>query len=100
MANYFYRRGNRVPVDEVQGVVGVRVESATRAGVARDAIGGSVDPARAAGFAQPVPAEELAALSAAGWSLVQPSADLTAVMKPNGSRLGNWLLNTLDNRFE
>ncbi len=81
MAKYFYRRGQKVPVDEVQGVVGVRVESAARAGVARDAIGGAVDPARAALFAQPVPAEELAALSAAGWSLVQPSADLTTTAR-------------------
>ncbi len=78
MANYFYRRGQKVPVDPVQGVVGVQVDSAARAGVARNAIGGAVDPTRAAVFAQPVPAEELAALSAAGWSLVQPSDSLTA----------------------
>ena len=81
MAKYFYRRGQKVPVDEVQGVVGVRVESAARAGVAREAIGGAVDPARATVFVQPVPAEELAALSAAGWLLVQPSADLTAAAR-------------------
>ncbi|MDM0108783.1 S8 family serine peptidase [Variovorax sp. J22R24] len=86
MANYFYRRGQRVPVDEVQGVVGVRVESATRAGVASAAIGSSVDPVQAAVFAQPVPAEEVAALSAAGWSLVHPSADLTATARAARSR--------------
>ena len=81
MAKYFYRRGQKVPVAEVKGVVAVRVESAARAGVDRDAIGAEVDPARAAAFAQPVPAEELAALAAAGWSLVQPSADLTATAR-------------------
>lgn len=86
MAKYFYRRGQKVPVDEVHGVVGVQVDSAASAGVARDAIGGAVDGARAAVFAQPVPAEELAALSAAGWSLVQPSAHLTATARAARSR--------------
>ncbi len=81
MAKYFYRRGQKVPVADVAGVVGVRVESAARAGVSRDALGAAVDPARAAAFAIPVPEEELAALSAAGWSLVKPSADLTSTAR-------------------
>ncbi len=81
MAKYFYRRGVKVPVAEVKGVVGVRVESAERAGVTRSAMGATVDPAAAAAFAQPVPAEELAALAAAGWSLVQPSAELTSTTR-------------------
>ena len=86
MATYFYRRGQKVPVAEIKGVVGVLVESAARAGVGRDAIGAAVDPAGAAAFAQPVPAEELAAFAAAGWSLVQPSADLTATARAARSK--------------
>ncbi len=78
MANYFYRRGEKIAVANVQGVVGVRVDSAARAGVGRSALGTSVDPAQMTAFTTPVPEEELAALSAAGWSLVQPSADLTS----------------------
>jgi subtilisin family serine protease len=86
MAKYFYRRGQKVPVAQINGVIGVRVESATRAGVGRDAIGAAVDPGRTAAFAQAVPAEELAALAAAGWSLVQPSQDLTATARAARSK--------------
>jgi hypothetical protein len=55
MAKYFYRRGQKVPVAEVQGVVGVRIESATSAGVARGAIGDAVDQAGTTAFARFLP---------------------------------------------
>jgi subtilisin family serine protease len=73
MAKYFYRRGKKVPVSEVEGVLAVQVDTAARRTFDARAYGQPVGPTRDAGFATDAPTEELEALAAAGWVFVQPS---------------------------
>jgi hypothetical protein len=73
MERYFYRRGERVPVSEVEGVLAVQVDPASRGAVRADAFGQAVEVTREIGFATDVPTEELEALASAGWNFVQPS---------------------------
>jgi subtilisin family serine protease len=96
MDRYFYRRGRRVPVDEIEGVVAVQVEPtalegpAVRGGpgdevTALAAIGEVVDidelvPRSRSLDAQPeVPEEERAALREAGWRFVRPTRSRAAL---------------------
>jgi hypothetical protein len=73
MERYFYRRGHKVLVSEVEGVLAVQVDKATRASVGAEAFGQPIEATRGAGFASDAPTEELEALTSAGWVFVQPS---------------------------
>lgn len=73
MERYFYRRGKRVPVSEVEGVLAVQVEASSRADVGAEAFGQPIEVARGVAFTTDVPTEELEALASAGWGFVQPS---------------------------
>ena len=73
MERYFYRRGQRVPVSEVEGVLAVQVEASSRADVQAEAFGQPIEVARGVVFTTDAPAEELEALASAGWVFVQPS---------------------------
>ena len=78
MERYFYRRGERIPVTEIDDVVAVRVA---------DNLRGSVNPASlgeiAVGAAAPRPAlqlddQEAQALEADGWLFVRPASPIAA----------------------
>lgn len=73
MERYFYRRGQRVPVSEVENVLAVKVEASSRTEVGAEAFGQSIEIAQEAAFTTNAPTEELEALASAGWVLVQPS---------------------------
>jgi subtilisin family serine protease len=73
MERYFYRRGQRVPVSEVEGVLAVQVEASSRADVRAEAFGQPIEIARGVAFATDASSEELEGLASAGWVFVQPS---------------------------
>lgn len=77
MDKYFYRRGQKVPVTEVEGVMAIQVESNSRGLLGADAFGQTLEVNRSAGFSSEAPSEELAALASAGWVFVQPSLAFT-----------------------
>ena len=86
MERYFYRRGQQVPVTEVEGVVAVQVTADERAVVGAEAFGQALAASPEAGFATNAPAEELAALAAAGWVFVQPSPAFAATAQSTEDR--------------
>jgi len=73
MERHFYRRGRKVVVSEIEGVVAVQVDPDARAAVRAEAFGQPIEATRGAGFASDAPGEELEALRSAGWVFVQPS---------------------------
>lgn len=73
MQRFFYRRGQKVPVTEVQGVRAVQLDAATRSGGSAEKIGKPVKICVENGFESDAPEEEVAGLSSAGWVFVQPS---------------------------
>lgn len=77
MEKYFYRRGQKIPVTEVEGVMAVQVESNSRGLLGADAFGQTLEVNRSAGFSSEASSEELAALASAGWVFVQPSPAFT-----------------------
>ncbi|WP_199554563.1 S8 family serine peptidase [Sandaracinobacteroides hominis] len=78
MARYFYRRGEKVPVTEVSGVVAVKV----RPGAESMALGPAMEATAAAGFSADLPDAEKAALAAAGWAFVRPEGGAEAMAAP------------------
>ena len=73
MERYFYRRGRKVQVSEVEGVLAVQVDTAARGAVGAEAFGQPIEVARGAGFTSDASTEELEALSSAGWVFIQPT---------------------------
>jgi len=78
MSKYFYRRGEKVPVSEIVGVMAVQQETATLSGLDAQALGQRVDTSTSGVFTADVPEEELQALASAGWLLMQPSDNVRA----------------------
>jgi subtilisin family serine protease len=76
MERYFYRRGQKVQITEVEGVLAIQVEAAARGTFRAEALGKPLRAAREVGFTADVPAEELEALQSAGWFFVKPSREL------------------------
>ena len=72
MERYFYRRGERVPVTEVEGVLAVQVEASARAMVDYSLFGEEATGERAAQPAMEIDEEEAKALSDSGWIFVRP----------------------------
>src|SRR5690606_21317076 len=72
MQRYFYRRGEKVPVTEVQGVRAVQLNPASRSAGIVEKIGKSVNICIGNGFKADAPREEVAGLTSAGWVFVQP----------------------------
>lgn len=73
MERHFYRRGERVTVNEVDGVVAVKADEIARSGTGLERLG---EMAAGAGVEAPdleVADEEASALARAGWVLVRPS---------------------------
>lgn len=77
MEKYFYRRGQKILVTEVEGVLAVQMEGGSRGLFSLDAFGEPLEVARGAQFAKDVTSEELTALNSAGWFFVQPSPAFT-----------------------
>lgn len=73
MERYFYRRGQRVAVSEVENVLAVQVKASSRDDVRAEAFGQPIEVARGVTFTTDTPTEELEALASAGWIFVQPS---------------------------
>lgn len=80
MERYFYRRGERVAITEVDGVLAVQVDPTTTATVDRARLGAPATLAGAAGPALQLDDQESQALAAAGWIFVRPQADTAAAM--------------------
>ena len=78
MDRYFYRRGQKVPVTQVEGVLAVQMDETARGTTERFALGAAIDMAPEAGFAIAVPDEERTALASAGWVFVQPTRAFAA----------------------
>ncbi len=78
MERYFYRRGQKVPVSEIEGVLAVQLDAASRANVRAEAFGQPIEVARGVAFTAEAPTEELEALTSAGWVFVQPSREFAA----------------------
>ncbi len=84
MERYFYRRGERVRVEEVEGVVAVQLVPASRDELRAEArdrpgalgLGDPVAVSRGSGFVRAAPAEEVNALASAGWLFVRPTQTL------------------------
>ncbi|HZK05011.1 MAG TPA: S8 family serine peptidase [Actinomycetaceae bacterium] len=74
MERYFYRRGKRVPVTEVEGVVAVQVDP--NAPPAPSILGDSPEDARAEVSDLGLPEEEAQALAESGWRFVRPTREL------------------------
>ncbi len=55
MERYFYRRGQRVVVSEVEGVLAVQVDAAAHANVSAEAFGQPIDAARGVTFTTDAP---------------------------------------------
>lgn len=81
MEKYFYRRGQKVPVSEIEGVLAVQVDADTRASVSMESFGEEVESTRGAAFAADAPREEVDAFASAGWVFVKPSTTLTASLR-------------------
>ena len=77
MEKYFYRRGQKIPVTEVEGVLAVQLEGGSRGLLSPDAFGEPIEVARGGQFAADASSEELEALKSAGWFFVQPSSSFT-----------------------
>lgn len=78
MERYFYRRGERIPVTEVDGVVAVRVADNLRGSVDVATFGEPATGARATQPALQLDDQEARALAAAGWVLVRPASTIAA----------------------
>lgn len=78
MERYFYRRGERIPVTEVDGVVAVRVADDARGSVDVATFGEPVAGARAMRPALELNDQEAQALAAAGWVFVRPAREISA----------------------
>jgi hypothetical protein len=72
MERYFYRRGERISVTEVEGVLAVQVDASARATIDLNLFGESVTGERAAQPAIEIDEEEAKALSDSGWIFVRP----------------------------
>lgn len=83
MERYFYRRGQRVPVNEVDGVLAVQVEEGAKRADGSEAgdLGRPAAGARADEQALVVPDEEAEALARAGWVFVRPSEKIDAAAR-------------------
>jgi Subtilase family len=73
MDRYFYRRGERVPVAEVDGVLAVQVEESTSADAGDTDFGELAAGERAPKPALAMDEEEADALSRSGWIFVRPA---------------------------
>jgi hypothetical protein len=82
MERYFYRRGQRVQVSELEGVLAVQVDPAASANVTAGAFGDPVEVPSAAAVPADAPSEELQALSAAGWVFVRPTRSMAELAHP------------------
>jgi subtilisin family serine protease len=81
MERYFYRRGEKVPVSEIKGLMAVNLGAeATRA---ERTLGDMAKLARGdePAFTAPVPDEELDALASAGWVLARPERDFDSAAR-------------------
>jgi hypothetical protein len=83
MERYFYRRGDRVPVTEVEGVVAVQVDESLRAAADFGDIGELATEERAEQPTIEINEEEATGLSASGWIFVRP---LAAIESARGTR--------------
>jgi thermitase len=86
MEKYFYRRGKKVPVTEVEGVLAVQVDASSRSIIDIDALGQTVGADSRAGFSVDAPAEELDALALAGWVFVQPKRAFAELVRDSGDQ--------------
>jgi subtilisin family serine protease len=78
MERYFYRRGERVTVTEIEGVLAVQVDEASRGDVSAEAFGLPIESVSGMTFSGDAPREEIEALTAAGWLFIQPPNELAA----------------------
>jgi subtilisin family serine protease len=84
MANYFYRRGERVPLEELDGLLAVQAESRSQLD---PTLGETVSlAADRDSVADAIPAEEIAAFQQAGWQFLRPSAELADAIRAGGDR--------------
>lgn len=86
MERYFYRRGKKVPVSEIEGILAVQVDADSRAVVGPEAFGQPSEVTRGQGFSADAPREELEALTSAGWVFVQPSPEFAATVSSSRER--------------
>ena len=78
MERYFYRRGERIPVTEIDGVVAVRVADDRRGVVNPAALGEVAAGAAASRPALQLDVQEARALEADGWLFVRPESTIAA----------------------
>ncbi|MGZ8361873.1 MAG: S8 family serine peptidase, partial [Allosphingosinicella sp.] len=80
MDRYFYRLGERVPVQQVDEMLAVQVSETARGAAADGVFGEAVLPGLATLPIQ-APAEELESLAEAGWMFVRPSTEFEAAVR-------------------
>ena len=81
MEKYYYQRGQKIPVYEVEGVMAVQVDSVTRDNAGAQAFGQLIEAERGTAFTADAPTEELEALKSANWVFVQPTRDFSASVR-------------------
>ncbi|MGE3467256.1 MAG: S8 family serine peptidase [Pyrinomonadaceae bacterium] len=81
MDRYFYRRGERVPVSEVEGVLAVQVEEPPTSKAITESLGRSIEVNRMAQPSVNTSAEELEGLASAGWVFVEPSQSFAEAVR-------------------
>ncbi len=75
MERYYYQRGKKISVTEVEGVMAVQIDSASRDSNRAQAFGQLIQAVPEAGFTVDAPTEELEALASARWVFLQPTRD-------------------------
>ena len=80
MERYFYRRGERVPVTEIDGVVAVQIDEAARTSLDDSMLGEPAAGERAAEPAFEIAEEEAKALADSGWIFVRPRRAIETAM--------------------
>jgi subtilisin family serine protease len=89
MERYFYRRGQRVQVSELEGVLAVQVDPTANANVTAGAFGDPVEVPSDAAVPADAPSEELQALSAAGWVFVRPTRSMAELAQSSADLPAN-----------
>lgn len=84
MERYYYQRGIKIPVTEVEGVMAVQIDSASRDSNRAQAFGQLIQAVPEAGFAVDAPTEELEALTSARWVFLQPTRDFRESFRSRG----------------